>query len=144
MPPRLCYATEAVLCHRGCAMPPRLCYATEAVLCHRGCAMPPRLCYATEAVLCHRGCAMPPRLCYATEAVPVGRTRKMFIILKVSGSIQAFPLCLLCLARMEGWCFWKKALLKKKTFHSPSNSSLLIIAREEYVIPSNMAAAFSP
>ena len=37
---------------------------------------------------------------------------------------------------------WKTALIK--TCHSPSNSSLLIIAREEYVTPSNVTTALSP
>ena len=44
---------------------------------------------------------------------------------------------------LPGFFFsWKTALLK--TCHSPNNSSLLIIAREEYVTPSNFTAAFSP
>ena len=37
---------------------------------------------------------------------------------------------------------WKTILLK--TCHFPSNSSLLIIAREEYVTPLNVTSAFSP
>ena len=81
--------------------------------------------------------------------MPTGSARKM-LILKVSGNIQttvsmgSFMSC-----KDGGLVFfsvitfsWKTTLLK--TYHSPSNSSLLIIAREEYVTPSNVTSAFFP
>ena len=56
--------------------------------------------------------------------------------------------CLLNPANMESGIFstitfsWKTALVK--TCHYSINYSLLIIAREEYVIPSNIISAFFP
>ena len=81
----------------------------------------------------------------STEAEPIGSARKMFIILKVSENtcITCFHGVFYVMQRWRAGVFFScHNLLLVETAHL-SNSSLLIIAREEYVIPSNVTSAFS-
>ena len=84
---------------------------------------------------------------YSTEAVPIGTPRKSSSFKKRFLEITSIT----CTSCKDGGlvCFFHHNLLhlenrSLKNCHSLRNSSLLIIAREEYVSPSNISVAFSP
>ena len=78
--------------------------------------------------------------------MPIGSARKMFVILIV---LEVYKHNLFPWQRWRigflvfpiTFFSWKTALLK--ICYSPSNYSLLILAREEYVTPSNATSASS-